>query len=33
VKHNRRRSVPIVEWEAMAPVLPRLLERATGLLA
>lgn len=33
VKHNRRRSVPIAEWEAMAPVLPRLLEQATGLLA
>jgi aminoglycoside phosphotransferase (APT) family kinase protein len=32
VKHNRRRSTPRTELEDMAPVLPRLLERATTLL-
>lgn len=33
VKHNRRRSTPRPELEAMAPVLPGLLERARALLA
>jgi aminoglycoside phosphotransferase (APT) family kinase protein len=33
VKHNRRRSVPRTDLEAMAPALPRLLERAQALLA
>jgi aminoglycoside phosphotransferase (APT) family kinase protein len=33
VKHNRRRSTPQPELEAMAPVLPRLLDRARTLLA
>jgi aminoglycoside phosphotransferase (APT) family kinase protein len=32
VKHNRRKSAPRAELEAMAPVLPGLLERATTLL-
>ena len=32
VKHNRRRSTPRVELEAMAPALPRLLDRARELL-
>ncbi|MFS0895916.1 phosphotransferase family protein [Mycolicibacterium litorale] len=32
VKHNRRRSSPRAELEAMAPALPRLLTRATALL-
>ncbi|OBF53621.1 acyl-CoA dehydrogenase [Mycobacterium sp. 852002-50816_SCH5313054-b] len=32
VKHNRRRSSPRTEWEAMAPTLPRLLERARSML-
>jgi aminoglycoside phosphotransferase (APT) family kinase protein len=32
VKHNRRRSAPREEWEAMAPTLPRLLERARSVL-
>ncbi len=32
VKHNRRRSAPQARWEAMAPVLPGLLERARVLL-
>ncbi|MGE2712592.1 phosphotransferase family protein [Mycolicibacterium litorale] len=32
VKHNRRRSSPRTELEAMAPVLPHLLARATELL-
>ena len=33
VKHNRRRPTPRAEFEEMAPVLPRLLERARTLLA
>jgi aminoglycoside phosphotransferase (APT) family kinase protein len=33
VKHNRRRPTPRPEFEEMAPVLPRLLERARTLLA
>jgi aminoglycoside phosphotransferase (APT) family kinase protein len=33
VKHSRRRSTPQPELEAMAPVLPRLLDRACTLLA
>ncbi len=33
VKHNRRRSTPRPELEAMAPVLPGLLERARALLS
>ncbi len=33
VKHNRRRSAPRAELEAMAPVLPRLLRRAEKHLA
>jgi aminoglycoside phosphotransferase (APT) family kinase protein len=33
VKHNRRRTSPRPELEAMAPVLPRLLARARALLA
>ena len=33
VKHNRRRSVPDREVEAMVPALPRLLSRAVELLA
>ncbi|KUI28122.1 acyl-CoA dehydrogenase [Mycobacterium sp. IS-1496] len=32
VKHNRRRSSPRTDLEAMAPVLPHLLRRATKLL-
>ncbi len=32
VKHNRRRSAPREEWEAMAPALPRLLERARSMV-
>lgn len=32
VKHNRRKSTPRAELEAMAPTLPHLLERATTLL-
>ncbi|OBG26574.1 phosphotransferase family protein [Mycobacterium sp. E3198] len=32
VKHNRRRRSPRAEWEAMAPTLPRLLERARSVL-
>ncbi|ORV92151.1 acyl-CoA dehydrogenase [Mycobacterium interjectum] len=32
VKHNRRRHSPRPEWEAMAPALPRLLERARSML-
>jgi aminoglycoside phosphotransferase (APT) family kinase protein len=32
VKHNRRRSSPDGQLEAMAPVLPRLLARARRLL-
>lgn len=32
VKHNRRRSSPRAEWEAMAPTLPRLLGRARSML-
>ncbi len=32
VKHNRRRSSPDVDTEAMAPVLPHLLDRARQLL-
>jgi aminoglycoside phosphotransferase (APT) family kinase protein len=32
VKHNRRRRSPRAEWEAMAPTLPRLLERARSML-
>ncbi len=32
VKHNRRRRSPQAEWEAMAPTLPRLLERARSML-
>ncbi|ORW32795.1 acyl-CoA dehydrogenase [Mycobacterium paraense] len=32
VKHNRRRPNPRAEWEAMAPTLPRLLERARSML-
>jgi aminoglycoside phosphotransferase (APT) family kinase protein len=32
VKHNRRRRSPRAEWEAMAPTLPRLLERARLML-
>jgi aminoglycoside phosphotransferase (APT) family kinase protein len=32
VKHNRRRPAPRAEWEAMAPTLPRLLERARSML-
>ncbi|OBI92957.1 phosphotransferase family protein [Mycobacterium sp. 1245805.9] len=32
VKHNRRRRSPRAELEAMAPTLPRLLERARSLL-
>jgi aminoglycoside phosphotransferase (APT) family kinase protein len=31
VKHNRRRTTPDPELEALAPVLPRLLARATAL--
>ncbi len=33
VKHNRRKTTPRVEFEAMAPVLPNLLGRAKTLLA
>ncbi|WP_193043502.1 phosphotransferase family protein [Mycolicibacterium baixiangningiae] len=33
VKHNRRKATPRMEFEAMAPVLPTLLGRATTLLA
>lgn len=33
VKHNRRRPTPRAEFEEMAPVLPRLLQRARTLLA
>ncbi|MCV7092768.1 phosphotransferase family protein [Mycobacterium interjectum] len=33
VKHNRRRRAPRAEWEAMAPALPRLLDRARSMLA
>ena len=33
VKHNRRRAVPRAELEAMAPVLPSLLEQARALLS
>jgi aminoglycoside phosphotransferase (APT) family kinase protein len=33
VKHNRRRAAPRAEFEAMAAVLPRLLDRATSTLA
>jgi aminoglycoside phosphotransferase (APT) family kinase protein len=33
VKHNRRRAAPRAEWEAMAAVLPRLLDRARSRLA
>jgi len=33
VKHNRRRASPRAELEAMAPTLPRLLDRATSMLA
>lgn len=33
VKHNRRRSAPDSELDAMAPVLPRLLERAREFLS
>lgn len=33
VKHNRRRAAPRAELEAMAAVLPRLLDRATSTLA
>lgn len=33
VKHNRRRAVPRTELEAMAAVLPRLLDRARSTLA
>lgn len=33
VKHNRRRAAPRAELEAMAAVLPRLLERARSMLA
>jgi aminoglycoside phosphotransferase (APT) family kinase protein len=33
VKHNRRRNAPRSELEAMAPTLPRLLERARSMLA
>jgi aminoglycoside phosphotransferase (APT) family kinase protein len=32
IKHNRRRPAPDPELEAMAPMLPHLLERATALL-
>lgn len=32
VKHNRRKPAPRAELEAMAPVLPRLLERTRALL-
>lgn len=32
VKHNRRIHSPRPEWEAMAPALPRLLERARSML-
>ncbi|MEE3067663.1 MAG: phosphotransferase family protein [Actinomycetota bacterium] len=32
VKHNRRRKTPRDEWEAMAPTLPRLLERARSMV-
>jgi aminoglycoside phosphotransferase (APT) family kinase protein len=32
VKHNRRRPTPRAEFEEMAPMLPRLLERARTLL-
>jgi aminoglycoside phosphotransferase (APT) family kinase protein len=32
VKHNRRRSTPDPELEAMAPTLPHLLSRAGELL-
>jgi aminoglycoside phosphotransferase (APT) family kinase protein len=33
VKHNRRRTTPDSEFEAMAPVLPHLLDRARQLLS
>lgn len=33
VKHNRRRTAPRAELEAMAAVLPRLLDRARSMLA
>jgi aminoglycoside phosphotransferase (APT) family kinase protein len=32
IKHNRRRSTPKAEWEAMAPVLPALVSQAYRLL-
>lgn len=32
VKHNRRRTAPRPEWEAMAPTLPRLLRRAQSIV-
>jgi hypothetical protein len=33
VKHNRRRAAPRAELQAMAAVLPRLLDRARSTLA